>query len=140
MRSGIYLDTSAWFGVLSERAPQHGRLRGAYHELIRRGERLVTTNLVVAEMHGLLLRRLGRDVALDYLDTLSTEATHHVRFIDRQLATAAIDRWLRPFRDQRFSLVDAVSFELMRLEGIRTAFALDRHFAAAGFQMMPDSQ
>ena len=137
MRSGIYLDTSAWFGVLSEREPRHGQLRGAYHELIGRGERLVTTNLVVAEMHGLLLRRLGRDVALDYLDTLSTEATHHVRFVDRQMATAAIDRWIRPFRDQRFSLCDAVSFELMRQEGIRTAFALDRHFATAGFGMVP---
>lgn len=33
------------------------------------------------------------------------------------------------------SAVDAVSFVLMAERGIRTAFAFDSHFAAAGFRM-----
>lgn len=137
MRSPIYLDTSGWLAALSEREERHLPLRRAYQELIRRGERFVTTNLVVAEMHGLLLKRVGREAGLDFLETLSTESTHGVRFVDREIQAAAIDRWLRPFRDQRFSLCDAVSFELMRREGLRQALALDRHFAAAGFEMLP---
>jgi predicted nucleic acid-binding protein len=35
------------------------------------------------------------------------------------------------------SLVDFVSFELMRREGIRTAFTFDRHFAEQGFECVP---
>lgn len=34
------------------------------------------------------------------------------------------------------SAVDAVSFVLMRRERIRTAFAFDHHFAAAGFRLV----
>ena len=38
-----------------------------------------------------------------------------------------------------FSLVDAVSFELMSGRGIREALTLDRHFSAAGFVVIPGS-
>jgi uncharacterized protein len=42
-------------------------------------------------------------------------------------------RWLARFSDQRFSLPDAVSFELMSREALRQASAFDRHFETAGF-------
>ena len=35
------------------------------------------------------------------------------------------------------SLVDCVSFEVMRRRGITRAFAFDRHFADAGFELVP---
>ncbi|MGB7295825.1 MAG: hypothetical protein WBC70_09585, partial [Candidatus Aminicenantales bacterium] len=38
---------------------------------------------------------------------------------------------------RNLSLVDCVSFELMRTLGIKTAFAFDAHFEEAGFQVMP---
>ncbi len=44
--------------------------------------------------------------------------------------------WLVRFQDQPFSLVDAVSFEVMRAEGVRSAFAFDRHFEIAGFELL----
>ena len=40
------------------------------------------------------------------------------------------------FHDQDFSLTDAVSFELMVREGLSEAFAFDRHFTVAGFQLV----
>jgi len=48
-----------------------------------------------------------------------------------------VDGWLRRFRDQRLSLADAVSFEVMRSRRIRDALTLDSHFALAGFRMVP---
>lgn len=58
-------------------------------------------------------------------------------FVDRDLERAAVDRWLRRFNDQRLSLADAVSFEVMKARGIRQALALDEHFAMAGFERVP---
>ncbi|MSR05742.1 MAG: hypothetical protein EXR93_01530 [Gemmatimonadetes bacterium] len=86
----------------------------------------------------MLIRRRGRTAALAFLDTVYAERMHDIRFVDREMESAAVDRWIRPFRNQGFSLADAVSFEIMRREGIRTAFALDRHFAAAGFDLLPE--
>jgi predicted nucleic acid-binding protein len=40
------------------------------------------------------------------------------------------------FEDQPFSLVDAVSFELMRREDVTSAFAFDHHFEVAGFELL----
>jgi predicted nucleic acid-binding protein len=37
----------------------------------------------------------------------------------------------------QLSLVDCVSFEIMRREGLRAAFALDDHFAGSGFELVP---
>jgi predicted nucleic acid-binding protein len=56
--------------------------------------------------------------------------------VDRDLRLAAVERWLRPYDDQAFSLTDAVSFEVMRRGRIRRALALDRHFATAGFEIL----
>jgi len=44
---------------------------------------------------------------------------------------------MRRFRDQRLSLADVVSFEIMRTRRIREVLALDEHFELAGFDVVP---
>ena len=137
MRPAAFLDTSAWLPVLVRRDPRHTEVTQAYERVLDEGRRLVTSNLVVAELHALLVRQRGAPAGVALLDQIYADPGHEVLFVDRELESRAVDRWLRPFRDQRFSLTDAVSFEVMRQEGIRTAFALDRHFAVAGFELLP---
>jgi len=55
----------------------------------------------------------------------------------RQLEDEALDQWIERYDDQRFSLADAVSFVVMKDRGIRDALTLDKHFAIAGFTMLP---
>ena len=49
----------------------------------------------------------------------------------------AVTHWLERYDDQDFSFADAVSFEVMAERGVREALTLDRHFAAAGFVVLP---
>ena len=70
-------------------------------------------------------------------DALYQDASHEVVFADRELERAAVNGWLRRFHDQRLSLADAVSFEVMRTRRIRHALALDGHFALAGYELAP---
>jgi hypothetical protein len=56
--------------------------------------------------------------------------------VSPNLVHDALARWLDRFADQPFSLVDAVSFEVMRREKIDLAFAFDRHFEVAGFRLL----
>ena len=135
--SGLFLDTSGWFAALSPKEAKHKVARTAYVKSLESGLRLVTTNLVVAEMQILLSRFRGASEGLRFLDSLYQDPSHSVIFVDRDLERAAIDRWLRRFTDQRLSLADAVSFEVMRVGGLRAALALDEHFALAGFAMLP---
>lgn len=109
----------------------------AYSGWIAAGVHLITTNLVVAEMHILLSRFRGAQEGLRFLDSLYQDPAHQVVFVDRGLERAAADQWLRRFRDHQLSLADAVSFEVMRVRQIRQVLALDKHFALAGFDLVP---
>jgi len=55
----------------------------------------------------------------------------------RDLEGAALDDWLERYDDHDFSFTDAVSLAVMTQRGIAGALTLDRHFAAAGFRMLP---
>ena len=136
MKHAVFADTSGWLGVVATREPHHERAVRAYALLVKQGARIVTTNLVLAEMHALVLRERGVAEALDLIDRVHSDPSYEVRFVDRDLESEALDRWIRRYSDKLFSLTDACSFEVMRQEGIRKAFALDRHFKAAGYELL----
>jgi predicted nucleic acid-binding protein len=91
---------------------------------------------VLAESHGLIARRLGVEAALVFLDAFATPRDRRIVWAEEELATAAVDRWLRRYRDRLLSLTDAVSFEVMRREGLREAFAFDDDFERVGFTVV----
>lgn len=137
MSGRIFLDTSGWLAVLSEKETRHHDAHEAYRSLVSAGRTFLTTNLVVAEMHILIVRHRGPEAGVRFIDALARDPTHEICYVAQELERQAIDRWLRPYRDHRFSLADAVSFETMEAESIDEAFALDRHFHTAGFNTLP---
>jgi len=140
MSRRIFLDTSGWLAAISERESLHQEALDAYRGVLTAGRGFVTTNLVVAEMYVLLLRHRGSTTAIQFMDALEQDPAHEVRYVTRELERQAINRWLRPYGDHRFSLTDAMSFEIMRVERIGEAFALDRNFRIAGFSTLPAIQ
>lgn len=139
MSKAIFLDTSGWLAVLSERDARHEAATDAYHAVLNDGRGLVTTNLVVAEMHILLVGRRGVSAGLRFLDAVSADPTHEVIFATSELHRTALDEWLRPYGDHDLSLANAVSFATMKELNIGQALALDRHFEIAGFELMPSA-
>ncbi|MEA3246774.1 MAG: PIN domain-containing protein [Gemmatimonadota bacterium] len=135
--ASAFLDTSGWFAALSPKEAEHDASLDAYRAWIRDGVTLVTTNLVVAEMQTLVSRFRGPAEGVRFLDSLYQDASHEVVFVTRDLERTATDRWLRKFTEQRLSLADAVSFEVMRERGLRDVLTLDAHFEVAGFRPRP---
>ena len=103
--------------------------------LLGRG-RWVGTTLVLAELHTHLLRARGPALARKHVKELLEDHTYQWVDAPADLVHYAIEAWLERFGDQRFSLTDAVSFEVMRREKIEAAFAFDRHFVTAGFGLL----
>ena len=137
MTGALFLDTSAWLVALNPRDPRHAAAAHVYQDSVSARSQLLTTSLVVAEMHSLLTRERGAAAAVRYLDQLYEDPSHEVVWATRDLERRAVDRWLRAFAEHEFSLADAVSFQVMRERGVQAAFAFDRHFATAGFQVVP---
>lgn len=137
----LLVDTSFWCTAVLRGGNAFERKRNqeagtALRQAIREGTRLVTTNLVLAETHQLLLVRDRRETALAFLRGFPAPGTDVVPSTP-ELEAEALQDWIERYDDQDFSLADAVSFALMRRRRIQRALAFDRHFAAAGFEMLP---
>ena len=138
MAAELFVDTSAWYPIAVPSHPGHEVLADALMAEVRRGRRVVTTNLIVAETYALLLSRTRRQAALGFLRAVR-KSPNQVVSATPELEDRAITHWLERYEDQDFSLADAVSFEVMTGRGIREVLTLDHHFSTAGFTMLPTS-
>jgi predicted nucleic acid-binding protein len=130
------IDTSALL-ALAGRGDQHAaQARDIAGRFLAGGGRFTGTALVLAELHTLLLYRSGPARARAALSAVLADPAYVWLDVSVALQRSAIGAWLERFHDQPFSLVDAVSFEVMRRERLTHAFAFDRHFETAGFELL----
>jgi predicted nucleic acid-binding protein len=136
MPKELFVDTSAWVALADGDDRYHARAAAAHPGLLRDFQRLVTTNLVVAESYIIIRLALGHPAAISFLESVRTSPR-----VERVYITESLDKEaeaiLRQYQDQDFSLTDAVSFALMRRRGIAHAVAFDAHFATAGLTTLP---
>ena len=134
MEGLIFVDTSALFAVIDHDDHQHDSAFAEWRNLVQAGEHLVTSNYIVVELFSLVQSRLGfpaaREIESDMLPLLD------VVWIDQETHDVALRTVLVTGR-RNLSLVDCSSFEVMRRKGLRTAFALDKHFKEQGFDAVP---
>jgi uncharacterized protein len=129
----ILVDTSAFYALVDDRDPNHGRAREAFGRLAAT-EDLVTHEYVLAETIALVQRRLGMTALRRFVDDLLPIA--EIAWVDPAMHAEAREAMLAS-GSRAVSLVDRVSFLLMRRRGIDRAFAFDDDFAREGFQPLP---
>ena len=132
----VFLDTSALFAMASRGEAWHAQCRDAFERLMREVSVLVTTDLVIGELHALALSRVGPEHALGLVERLGASARIQVAPADGTFRERGMSL-LRDRPGRRYSLTDATSFVVMREMGIDTAFTLDADFAAEGFTILP---
>lgn len=132
VKGDLFVDTSAWYPLVVGSLPEHVSISRGCRERIEAGSRVVTTNLVVAESHALLLRRTGIRAVLAFV-WLVRQPPNVIVESTAEMDDRAVTEWRTRFRDQPFSMVDAVSFVVMTERGIADALPLDHRFAIAGF-------
>jgi predicted nucleic acid-binding protein len=132
----VFLDTSAVFEAADRSTRRYRETAAALETLLRSGSDLATTDLVVAELHGLTLGRLGPAVALSVVTALTSSGRVELVATGPDLVLDAIEI-IRTRPGRRISVVDAASFLVMRNRGIETCFTIDSDFAAEGFAIVP---
>ncbi len=127
----IFLDTSAIVALSNRLDERHVQARALFDTVRDPGE-LLTHNYVLVEAFSLLHRRHGLRVALHFEEGSSA---FDVVWVDRRLHETAVRRLARK-GTKRCSLVDEISFLVMRERGIDTAFAFDSDFEREGFKTL----
>jgi uncharacterized protein len=130
----VFVDSGAWLALFSSSDANHAAADGFFRTAVSERISLVTTNLVLAEVHRLLLHRAGIRAASIALSRVDESALVRVTF-----ATPSHHRgaraWLDKLRDQKISYTDASSFAVMDAERCRVAMSFDHDFWVAGFEL-----
>lgn len=130
----LFMDTSAHYVLANRKDPVHGKAKQFLSSLSSQNVIIVVTNFIIAEIYTLILRRLGRENAIQYVSNLSM-SSWIIRVSEEDEKTG----WniLLRYQDKDFSYVDAVSFAVMERLKIKEIFAFDEHFEQYGFRLLP---
>lgn len=130
----VFVDSSGWLALLSRDDRNHGAADALIRRAIATRVKLLTTSLVLAEVHRLLLFRAGIRPARVAIDKITGSPSVTVEYPDAD-AHGDARTWLDKLDDQTISLADAVSFAVMDATRCRVAFSFDRDFWIAGFEL-----
>jgi predicted nucleic acid-binding protein len=126
-----YVDTSAFFALLDADDGNHPAAKSTFIKLLEDEVSLITGNYVLVETIALIQRRIGFDAVRAFQTDMLPLV--HVEFTTSEFHRLGMAALLSASR-RNLSLVDCVSFEMMRHLGITSAFTFDAHFAEQGFQ------
>ena len=126
MRRGVLWDSSAILALLDADDADHDRAVVVAERVASDRRPSFITNDIEAEAHALLLRKLGRTIAREWL---LTGGLPMLRALPREEERA---KTLARHTDKDWSLCDAISFAVLESRGARTAFTFDRHFRQYG--------
>jgi predicted nucleic acid-binding protein len=135
----LFVDSGAWIALRSQRDQHHAAADRAFRAAIEQHIALVTTNLVIAEIHRLTLFRAGRDPALRALERIDASPSVAVHFATSEDHLAG-RRWLERLAPRPVTYTDAVSFAVMEATKCTHVLGFDEDFAAAGFELWRESR
>lgn len=126
----VFIDTSALLAILDADDEHHKKAKDIWTRLISEEETIICSNYVLVETFALVQNRLGlkaiRTLQEDILPMITVE------WVDETIHQAGGAGVLTAMR-KKLSLVDCISFDIMRKFGIKKVFAYDPHFKEQGF-------
>lgn len=131
--NSVFADTSALLALLNAKDQNHVQAERGFASLRARQAPLVSTSYVLVETYALVGRRLGLDAVRSFRADFAPLI--EVVWVDDALHDAGLDLLLQR-RKRLLSLVDAVSFVMMRQRSVGEAFAFDPHFEDEGFSLV----
>jgi uncharacterized protein len=130
----LFVDTSALFAIMDAGDGNHRAAFSVWQGLLSGRDTLHTSNYVIVETLALLQNRIGLDAVRVFTADLLPIVS--VTWVDEGIHRSAHHALLVAGRRQ-VSLVDCVSFEVMRRLAVDRAFCFDPHFAEQGFNVLP---
>lgn len=129
-----FIDTSAFLAILDADDENHSKARKKWEELIDKDDTLVCSSYVLIETFALIQHRLGMEAVRSFQEDVVPILT--MEWVHESVHEAGVTGMLAANR-RELSLVDCVSFDMMRRLGVKMALVFDKHFKEQGFHCLP---
>jgi predicted nucleic acid-binding protein len=129
----VFVDSGPWIALVSARDYRHAEADRLFRSALARHLPLVTTDLVVAESHRLLLVRAGAAAARAFLDRVDRSPSLRLEFATAERHARARE-WLAKLHDHAITYTDAVSFAVAEATRCSSVLTFDDDFTVAGFR------
>ena len=123
----VLWDSSAILALLDANDADHERAVQVASRIASERRPSFITNYIEVEAHALLLRKLGRMLAREWLLTGGLPIVRALPEEENRAREMVARR-----SDKDWSLCDAISFAVLELRGVRRAFTFDHHFLQYG--------
>jgi predicted nucleic acid-binding protein len=133
-RARVLVDSGAWIALVRASDQHHAEADRMFRYAVRHRVPLVTTNLIIAEVHRFILFHMGIRPAALLLDRIDASPLLTTEFVTG-IHHAAARRWIERLSDQIITYTDAVSFAVMETARCTAAMSFDHDFVTAGFQL-----
>lgn len=130
----IFIDTSAFYALLDRDDSNHQKAKKVWTEVLNADNTLVASNYVLVESFALIQHRLGLEAIRGFQEDIIPLI--NIEWIDSDTHKSGVSALLAASK-RKLSLVDCVSFEIMRTLGIKKVLAFDPHFSEQGFNCIP---
>lgn len=127
MTRSVLWDSSAILALLDADDADHARAVSVARTIASEKRPSFITNYVETETHALLVRRLGRTIARQWLLTGGLPVVRALP-VEEQKAKDILAR----YTDKDWTLCDAISFAVLDARQVRRAFTFDHHFRQYG--------
>jgi len=127
----VFIDTSAFIAFMDVNDKRHTDAAPAWASLVASSEQLVVSSYLLVETCSLLQARFGGSSVSRFASQAVPLLS--VVWVDEPLHQAAMGAFLAAGAGRHApSLVDCISFEIVKRQGIERVFAYDQHFARLG--------
>ncbi|MBT4502003.1 MAG: type II toxin-antitoxin system VapC family toxin [Gemmatimonadetes bacterium] len=127
----VFVDTSAFLAILDTDDEEHAAAKRIWEHLIATHQAMVCSSYILAETVALVQRRLGVEAVRTFQHDIYPLL--HIKWVDEPIHRAGMAAVIAASR-RKLSLVDCVSFEVMRRGELHQVFGFDPHFEEQGFE------
>jgi predicted nucleic acid-binding protein len=130
----LLVDSDAFIGLFVTHDVHYTRARDSFHRFAQTQQKLVTTNLVIAEAASTLSRRFSYHAACQLIEYIK-RGSFPLIYVDSTIQEQANDIFLSEKREGT-SMVDCVNIAAVRYFNIPTIFGFDRVYTRFGIDMI----
>ena len=128
----VFADTSYFTALANPEDEWHQAARD-WGEALRC--QLVVTEYVLLELGNALVRQQHRPLFLQWVERIRTDGSISYMAASQGLLERGLALFARR-PDKEWSLIDCISFEIMKQRKLREALTADHHFVQAGFKAL----